>query len=158
SVQPQRRSLRMSNLFRTTFILAALTMRTAPVVAQQPERKPGDEMIEKYLQRLTKEISDRYLDGATTRAEWEAKRPGLKQEYLYMLGLDPLPERTPLMARVTGTVEHAGVVIEKLHFQSRPGLYCTCNLYRPKETKGRRFPTILYVCGHSGRGRDGNKT
>ena len=49
------------------------------------------------------------------------------------------------------------MVIEKIHFQSRPGLYVTGNLYRPKEVKNR-LPTILYLCGHSGRGRDGNKT
>src|SRR6184192_1763512 len=48
-------------------------------------------------------------------------------------------------------------VIDKLHFQSRPGLYVTGNLYRPKANKGK-LPAILYVCGHSGRGRDGNKT
>ena len=79
------------------------------------------------------------------------------EEGLDMLGLWPLPERTPLKATVTGTLEHEGVVIEKLHYQSRPGLYVTANLYRPKKPGGR-LPAILYVCGHSGRGRDGNKT
>jgi cephalosporin-C deacetylase-like acetyl esterase len=49
------------------------------------------------------------------------------------------------------------VVIEKLHFQSKPGLYVTGNLFRPKKVEGK-LPAILYVCGHSGRGRDGNKT
>jgi cephalosporin-C deacetylase-like acetyl esterase len=68
-----------------------------------------------------------------------------------------LPEKTPLHATVTGTVERGEVVIDKLHFQSRPGLYVTGNLYRPRQSKGR-LPAILYVCGHSGRGRDGNKT
>src|SRR5262249_60030842 len=63
----------------------------------------------------------------------------------------------PLHATVTGTVEHEGAVIEKLHYQSRPGLYVTANLYRPREPKGK-LPAILYVCGHSGKGRDGNKT
>jgi cephalosporin-C deacetylase-like acetyl esterase len=58
---------------------------------------------------------------------------------------------------VTGTLEKNGVVVERLHFQSRPGLYVTGNLYRPKVVEGK-LPTILYVCGHSGRGRDGNKT
>lgn len=57
--------------------------------------------------------------------------------------------------------ERSGVVIEKLHFQSKPGLYVTGNLYRPKvnedkQTPAKKYPTILYVCGHSGRGRDGN--
>ena len=100
----------------------------------------------------------RFLDGAKTRAEWEAKLPRLRQEYFDMLGLWPLPEKTPLKATVTGTLEHAGVVIEKLHFQSRPGLYVTGNLYRPKESGAAKLPAILYVCGHANRGRDGNKT
>jgi dienelactone hydrolase len=37
-------------------------------------------------------------------------------------------------------------------------LYVTGNLYRPAQVKeGERLPAILYVCGHSGRGRNGNK-
>ena len=80
-----------------------------------------------------------------------------------MLGLDPLPERTPLHATVTGSLEKSGVTIEKVHYQSKPGLYVTGNLYRPKASRERKrpekgYPAILYVCGHSGRGRDGNKT
>ncbi len=130
----------------------------ATAVGAVPEiPKSGDALIENYLTRLTKEQSTKFMDGATTRAEWEAKLPRLRQEYLDMLGLWPLPEKTPLKATITGTLEHAGVVIEKLHFQSRPGLYVTGNFYRPKEPKGK-LPAILYVCGHSNRGRDGNKT
>src|SRR5439155_10042474 len=101
--------------------------------------------------------SQRVLDGATTRAEWEAKRPRLRQEYFEMLGLWPLPEKTPLNPQVTGTLEREDFVVDKLHFQSRPGLYVTGNLYRPKQAAGKR-PAVLYVCGHSARGRNGNKT
>jgi dienelactone hydrolase len=37
-------------------------------------------------------------------------------------------------------------------------LYVTGNLYLPANVKpGERLPAVLYVCGHSGRGRDGNK-
>jgi cephalosporin-C deacetylase-like acetyl esterase len=124
-----------------------------------PEPKPGDAMIEAYLAKETDRLSQRTFDGATSRAEWESRRPRLKQEYFEMLGLWPLPEKTPLHATVTGTVERVkeGVVIEKLHFQSKPGLYVTGNLYRPRENKGK-LPAVLYVCGHSGKGRDGNKT
>jgi cephalosporin-C deacetylase-like acetyl esterase len=122
-----------------------------------PEPKPGDAMIDAYLAKETDRLSQRVLDGATTLAEWEARRPRLKQQYLDMLGLWPLPEKTPLHATVTGTLEREGVVIEKLHYQSRPGLYVTANLYRPKDVKGR-LPAVLYVCGHSNKGRDGNKT
>ncbi|MCS7046788.1 MAG: prolyl oligopeptidase family serine peptidase, partial [Gemmataceae bacterium] len=79
-------------------------------------------------------------------------------------GLWPLPEKTPLKAVKTGEVEAHGVVVEKLYFQSRPGLYVTANLYRPRaaragaENEDRKYPAILYLCGHSGRGRDGNKS
>lgn len=119
----------------------------------------GDEMIRKYLAAEAKRLSAKFMDGATTRAEWEKVRPRLKREFLDMLGLDPLPEKTPLNATVTGTLDRGAIAINKLHFQSKPGLYVTANLYRPKAVvPGAKLPAILYVCGHSGRGRDGNKT
>ena len=146
-------------LRRSASLVSLLLVAGAAFGQSPPETKPGDAQIEAYLARQTDEIDKRVFDGATTRAEWEARRPRLKQEYFEMLGLWPLPEKTPLHATVTGTVEQAkeGVVIEKLHFQSRPGLYVTGNLYRPKDASGK-LPAVLYVCGHSGRGRDGNKT
>jgi cephalosporin-C deacetylase-like acetyl esterase len=121
------------------------------------EDMPGDVMIDKYLAGQAAKLNQRFLDGANTLEEWQSKRPRLKQEYLDMLGLWPLPEKTPLHTTVTGKLERDDFIIEKLHFQSRPGLYVTGNLYRPKTSTGR-LPTVLYVCGHSGRGRDGNKT
>ncbi len=142
--------------------LALLTV-ALPGTGQTPKdkskekAKPGDVMIEKYLAAETDRLSQRVLDGATTREEWQKRRPRLYREYMDMLGLWPLPEKTPLKATVTGTVENGDVVIEKLHYQSKPGLYVTANLYRPKVIKGK-LPAVLYVCGHSGRGRDGNKT
>jgi dienelactone hydrolase len=132
-----------------------------PVVAQDKSRKdepkPGDPMIEKYLAAEADKLSKKFMDGARTLEEWQQKRPRLHREYMDMLGLWPLPEKTPLHATVTGQLEAYGVVVEKLHFQSKPGLYVTANYYRPKEVKGK-LPAIVYVCGHSGRGRDGNKT
>jgi cephalosporin-C deacetylase-like acetyl esterase len=147
------------SLRRTVSLLVLLTAAAAPAQKPEEKKKPGDERIEKYLAKETERLSQRVLDGAKTRAEWEKKRPRLRREYLDMLGLWPLPEKTPLKATVTGTVERAnyGVVIEKLHFQSKPGLYVTGNLYRPKASKGK-LPAVLYVCGHAWKGRDGNKS
>lgn len=140
--------------------LAVLTvlLGTPPAAVAQPAKPaPGDAMLEAYLKSAVAEIDKRVLDGAKTKAEWEGKRDRLKREYFEMLGLSPLPEKTPLNAKVTGTVDRGNVLVEKLHFQSRPGLYVTGNLYRPKKND-KKLPAILYVCGHSGRGRDGNKT
>ncbi len=128
-----------------------------PVLAQPPKPTRGDEMIEEWLKAQTAEISNRFLDGAKTKADWEGKRERLKGEYLEMLGLSPLPEKSPLEAKITGTVDRGAVVVDRLHFQSAPGLYVTGNLYRPKDNS-KKLPTILYVCGHSNKGRDGNKT
>ncbi len=128
--------------------------------AQQPppaEPKPGDIMIDRYLRAETARLDTRFLDGARTKEEWEARRGKLKEQFLEMLGLWPLPERTPLNAKVTGALERDTFRVEKLHFQSKPGLYVTANLFLPKKVEGK-LPGILYVCGHSNKGRDGNKT
>ncbi len=129
--------------------LACLLLAAAPADV--------DADLLRHLRGETQALGERFLDGARTLAQWQERRPRLHREYLAMLGLWPLPERTPLKAGITGTVMRGDVAIEKLHFQSRPGLYVTGNLYRPREVK-KKLPAILYVCGHSGRGRDGNKT
>ncbi len=78
-----------------------------------------------------------------------------------MLGLDPMPSRSPLNPVITGTIETDELIVEKLHFQSLPGLYVTANLYRPAK-QDEPLPAILYVCGHGGVKKDGvslgNKT
>jgi dienelactone hydrolase len=123
------------------------------------DTKPGDEMIYKYLCAETDKLSGKFLGGAKTIDEWKQTRPRHYQEYMDMLGLWPIPEKTPLRATVTGQVEAHGVVVEKIHFQSKPGLYVTANLYRPKDARNdKSLPAIVYVCGHSFRGRDGNKS
>ncbi|MCH7726715.1 MAG: acetylxylan esterase [Planctomycetes bacterium] len=71
-----------------------------------------------------------------------------------MLGLDPLPKRTDLKATITGRAEHDEFIVENLHFQSRPGLYVTANLYLPKKID-KPLPAILYVCGHGRVKKDG---
>lgn len=145
----------MSGLRSLLIVLCSANL----VFAQKPpsEMKFGDAIIESHLDLEVARLSERVQDGADSRAAWEEKREGLKQEFFDMLGLWPLPERTPLNAKVTGTLNRDGYVVENLHFQSRPGLYVTGNLYRPAKAEGK-LPAVLYVCGHAGKGRDGNKT
>jgi dienelactone hydrolase len=91
-------------------------------------------------------------------ADWQARRPQYVEEYLYMLGLSPRLEKTPLQPTVTGTLKGDGYGVDMIHYQSRPQLYVTGNLYRPADVKqGQKLPAVFYVCGHSGRGRNGNK-
>ncbi|MBX9582005.1 MAG: prolyl oligopeptidase family serine peptidase [Gemmataceae bacterium] len=160
------------DLLRASAALAASGRVRLPVLADEPKLTPADERIHKYLAAEVERIGKNVLAGATTKAEWEAKRPELRRQFLDMLGLDPPPEKTPLKATVTGTREAGGVTIETLHFQSRPGLYVTGNLYRPRPRRvppgsedldpprrpARKLPAVLYLCGHANKGRDGNKT
>lgn len=140
-----------------TWIILSAGCLTFPALIRAADPPSGDVMAEDYLRQRVAQISERFLDGAQTRKEWEERLPRLREEYFEMLGLSPRPEKTDLKATITGSLERDGIVIDKLHFQSRPGLYVTGNLYRPKGNTAQ-LPTILYVCGHSGRGRDGNKT
>jgi dienelactone hydrolase len=101
------------------------------------------------------------LAGITTNDEWFAQRSELKRRLLEMLGLWPFPRKTELAAEIRGTVEHPEFTVERILFQSSPGLYITANLYRPR-TVTDPLPAILYVCGHARVEEDGvilgNKT
>ena len=63
----------------------------------------------------------------------------------------PLPEKTPLNAKVTKTLERDGYCIENIVFESRPGYLVTGNLYLPN-SKGK-VPGVIGVCGHSLNGK-----
>ncbi len=114
----------------------------------------GDAMIADYFRLETQKLQDACLTDIKDLADWKAKREEYRRQLLEMLGLDPLPERTDLQAAVTGRTEHEEFVVEKLHFQSRPGLYVTGNLYVPRNVQGR-LPAVLYVCGHGASKKDG---
>jgi dienelactone hydrolase len=101
-----------------------------------------------HLKRVTMEMSARCLDDVKTLDDWQRQRARRRRELLDVLGLDPLPKRTPLHARVTGTLDRSAYRVEKIVFQSSPGLYVAGNFYLPKDAS-RPLPTILYLCGHS---------
>src|SRR3954469_1238045 len=110
----------------------------------------GDKMLADYFAAETKKLQDNCLAEIKTLDDWKAHRDEYRRQLREMLGLDPLPEKTDLKPVVTGRLEHDEFVVEKLHFQSRPGLYVTGNLYLPKKINLEKpLPTILYVCGHS---------
>jgi dienelactone hydrolase len=101
-----------------------------------------------YFSAEIEAIQRASLSEVKTLEEWKQQREVHRRQLLEMLGLWPLPERTPLNAVVTGTLDHEALTVEKLHFQASPGLYVTANLYLPKSISGK-VPAILYVCGHN---------
>jgi cephalosporin-C deacetylase-like acetyl esterase len=136
---------------------ALTTMAACPLHSTMAQDAPGDRSIRQFLAARAAELEREFLPGVKTSADFERLRPQLRADFFDMLGLKPMPERTPLKATVTGKVEQAGYTLEKLHFQSLPGLYVTANLYLPRPAQ-ERYPTILYQVGHyNAHRRDGNK-
>ena len=83
---------------------------------------------------------------------WKERKAMLKRRVLVANGLYPLPERTPLKAVVHGKVERPDFTVEKVYFESYPGLHVTGLLFRPAKTKpGQKFPAVLSPHGHGGR-------
>ncbi|MBM4001044.1 MAG: hypothetical protein FJ297_16170 [Planctomycetes bacterium] len=153
---------RNHRLLTTTFAWTAFLVAAPHGFGQplgEPDRgAPGDGKIQEYLRNEAVRLDAAFDQDRADAPRWADRRPEYERQYLYMLGLDPRPESTPLRATVTRTLERDGYAVDMLHYQSRPGLYVTANLYRPARVpEGTRLPAILYVCGHSGRGRDGNK-
>jgi dienelactone hydrolase len=146
-------------LLTSSAFVGFATLVSAQNFKEAAQEMPGDRMIEAYLRAETEKIEGNFLGPIKTAADWQQALPRLRQEYFDMLGLWPLPEKEPLHATITRTLDRDEYVVDMLHYQSRPGLYVTGNLYRPAKIRpGERLPAVLYVCGHSPRGRNGNKT
>jgi cephalosporin-C deacetylase-like acetyl esterase len=119
----------------------------ASVAVRADDTCRGDHLLDAYFRRQVQHIEDAALADVKDRADWEKKRLELRRQFLEMMGLWPLPPRTELNAVVTGKLDAPHFTVEKLHFQSVPGLYVSANLYVPKKAKSPA-PAVLYVCGH----------
>lgn len=133
-------------------LLLAVTPRS--LTAQNDRADVGRADLAQYFARETAALRAAPLPEIQTLDDWNARRDELRRQLLDMLGLDPMPPRTELHPVVTGRVESDEFTVEKLHFQSRPGLYVTANLYLPREMD-KPVPAILYVCGHGAVKKDG---
>ncbi len=146
-------------------LLAALFLAPALLAARFPEKTPdtpGNRMLQNYWERQVNEIEmNGGLKDIQSADDWKAKAPEYRRQLAEMLGLDPMPARTPLQATKTGDLAGEGWRVEKMHYQAVPGLYVTSNLYLPEKVD-KPLPAILYVCGHANVVKDGvsygNKT
>jgi len=86
------------------------------------------------------------------KQEWLARRQWLRDHVLLSCGIWPAPRPEPVDAVIFGRVERDGYSVEKVYFESRPGLYVTGNLYRPLGGKPP-YPAVANPHGHWGVGR-----
>ena len=121
---------------------------TAPdPVDTAPVALPASNNIRNHLNQVASDISEQPL----STDNWQEVRNTRYQQFLEMVSLSQKPiaeARSSPKVTVTGTVKGDGYRIEKLYYESSPGLMVPANLYIPDKLAG---PTagIIYLCGHS---------
>ncbi|HUJ21335.1 MAG TPA: acetylxylan esterase, partial [Bryobacteraceae bacterium] len=79
---------------------------------------------------------------------WNRRRPVVERAFRNAIGLEKLPERTPLNPRITGTNDMGDYLLEDVIFESRPQFPVTANLYLPKPAGQQKRAAILCPIGH----------
>ena len=166
----QRRRLRQTRISRREVLQtlsagslgAALAGHWPAYAVQEPGAAGGPalaplnrfpRMVQEFFVARENEIHRerlKRLAALRTQADAEAYVEAVRGRVRECFG--PLPERTPLNARVTKVVERDAYRIENVLFESRPGFLVAANLYVPR---GRRFPLpgVVASCGHSDNGK-----
>ncbi len=114
----------------------------------KPEDQPRTMLYRYLVAECGKKFDDRRkaIEALKSPDNVRKRQAELRARLLEVLG--PFPEKTPLNARVTGTLKAEGYRIEKLVYETRPDHYVPANLYVP-DGKGP-FPGVIFPLGHYG--------
>jgi len=83
-------------------------------------------------------------DAVRQRQQW------VRKTLIELIG--GFPEKTPLNARVTGSLGRDGYRLERVVYESCPKFYVSANLYVPTAGKPP-YPGVLFQLGHSSNGK-----
>lgn len=112
--------------------------------------KPG-KMMSRYWLRQAEGAAERWqaeYEARKTPEQIAAYQSRLREKFLGAVG--GLPERTPLNAKVTGTIQREGYRVEKVIFESQPKHFVTGLLFLPEAKRFKRpYPGVLVPCGHA---------
>jgi hypothetical protein len=112
-------------------------------------RKSNAGVLE-YLDWMADRLTNQCKPPATL-AQWTAGREELRRKAMGIIGLDPLPEKTPLHARLVGSaVDLDNCTFQRVVFESRPNVFVAAHLYVPKDVSFP-VPAVIHVPGHSRR-------
>jgi dienelactone hydrolase len=135
---PFGKRLIMSGRVFLAILVSLIAVRTLP--AQQPTTE-----FQAFIQKQGLELraDDR---PAKTAEEWEQRQTQLRANLLRAWGGFP-ESPCPLEPRKLGEFQRDGYRVEKLVFQTRPGVWMTANAYVPDAPR-KPVPAILHVHGH----------
>lgn len=104
--------------------------------------------------RLMKDVEaarlewEKEYEARTTPEQIAAYQKQMRRNFVEAIG--GLPKRSPLNARITGTIQRDGYSVEKVLFESEPGVYVTAALFLPDPAKfPKPWPAFIVPCGHS---------
>ncbi|MGI8958263.1 MAG: alpha/beta hydrolase family protein [Bryobacteraceae bacterium] len=106
-----------------------------------------------YLSALAKaayEKRNNELSRLTSPNAISARQRWAREAFWQIVG--GRPEETPLKARVMGKVERSGYNVEKVVYESQPGIVVSANIYLPSSGKPP-YPGVLFQMGHSPEGK-----
>lgn len=145
--------------FVFSFLTAALLLLGTKALNAQDENlnvfdrwiswSDGGRMLIRHLNRQAFELldaRDESIASLGTREDWIGRRETVRQNLFCIAG--PFPEKTPLNARVTGSLRKEGYQVEKIVYESMPGFYVTSCLFIPDQLEEKN-PAIIHVSGHS---------
>lgn len=119
---------------------------------QQIHYRTYSRALPDFLTRVAQESygrRQRALDQLTTPEAVRARQSWVRETFWKLTGGQPT--RTPLRLRTVGEFRRDGYRVEKITYESQPGLVITANLYLPDGAG--RFPGVLFQMGHSLNGK-----
>jgi dienelactone hydrolase len=114
-------------------------------ILMKPAASPPDRPYLDYIRDQVRAIRRRLpAEPPATEAGWTKRLQSVREGLIRSIGRTP---DTPcdLAPEILGTLKRDGYAIERLTFQSRPGVRVTANLYRPENPKG---PSAAVLCVH----------
>jgi dienelactone hydrolase len=109
------------------------------------QHEPAAQAYASFILNEARSRLGRVVIPATLR-DWDEHLKRVRAGLTHSFGRMPeVP--CPLDPDVLGTLERDGYAIERLTFQSRPGVRVTANLYRPEPVR-EHLPAVLSVHGH----------
>lgn len=131
--------------FNNNFI-KILLLTTFFIVSQNNAQNATMNYLNYLGHKITTEVT-----APATLPELEAERAELRDKFMDMIGLNPLPEKTPLNIKYVGSkVDLGRCYFQRVVFESRPKVYVAIHLYIPKNVTFP-VPGIIHVPGHGRR-------
>src|ERR1017187_5232512 len=143
---------------RTIGAILVVLVSGVPLLAQEKlQILSADQEPRKMLYKFLLAEAQKHFDARKklvaslkTPDEIQKRQRDLKAKFIEAIGGLP-EEKSPLNAKVVGTLKADGFRVEKIIYESRPDHHVTANFYIP-DGKGP-FPGVLVPCGHSDNGK-----